>query len=156
MGKNQIKIIEFKPEFAKDFAALNYEWLHKYFEVEPHDTEILENPKEFILDSGGQIVMALFNQKVVGTVALIKMNPHMVELSKMAVTKAYQGLKIGNKLMEAAIELARKMKFATIMLESNRKLVPAISLYKKFGFVEVPTNPNSEYKRADIKMELHL
>ena len=39
-----------------------------------------------------------------------------------------------------------------VILYSNTKLGPAIHLYQKYGFVEVPMG-TSEYKRSNIKME---
>lgn len=48
----------------------------------------------------------------------------------------------------------KEKQIKTLILESNRKLKPALHLYKKFGFIEVSTDPNSPYERADIKMVL--
>ena len=56
--------------------------------------------------------------------------------------------------MKAAIDFAKSNNIKTIMLESNRKLQPALRLYESVGFVQIPTDPNSPYDRADIKMEL--
>jgi ribosomal protein S18 acetylase RimI-like enzyme len=42
----------------------------------------------------------------------------------------------------------------SILLYSSTKLIPAIALYRKLGFVEVPLD--GPYKRSDIKMELKL
>jgi len=39
-------------------------------------------------------------------------------------------------------------------LYSHKKLVPAINLYKKVGFVEVPLERDVHYERANIKMML--
>ena len=41
----KVRIIPFAEEFSGDFARLNYEWLKKYFVVEPHDVEMLEVKK---------------------------------------------------------------------------------------------------------------
>ena len=70
----------------------------------------------------------------------------------MAVAESWQGKKIGNLLMGYCIDFAKKLDAAKLVLYSNRKLLPALHLYKKFGFIEVPLE-NSEYKRSDIKME---
>ena len=53
------------------------------------------------------------------------------ELSKMAVSPKYQGLKIGLKLMNFCVEFAKKQQWKSITLYSHRKLVTAINLYKK-------------------------
>ena len=43
-----------------------------------------------------------------------------------------------------------------VIIYSNRKLENAIYLYKSFGFTEVELEKKSNYKRADIKLELDL
>ena len=90
-----------------------------------------------------------------GTVALINQD-NFFELSKMAVTPAYQGKKIGIQLLEHCIAFARKQQWKSITLYSHRSLVAAISLYKKIGFKEVALEADVHYERADIKMRLDL
>jgi len=74
----------------------------------------------------------------------------------MAVTPAYQGKKIGLKLMEYCIQFARAQQWKSITLYSHRKLVPAIQLYQKIGFQEIPLEEKSHYERSDIKMRFDL
>ncbi|UGU18287.1 GNAT family N-acetyltransferase [Sinomicrobium kalidii] len=155
-SRKLIEIIEFQPEYTADFARLNHEWLHKYFSVEPHDSEMLENPYPTIIRPGGQILIALAGEKAVGTAALIADSPDTYELAKMAVSEDYQGQKIGKRLMLRAIDYAIKRGKKRIFLESNTKLAPAINLYIRSGFRVVPLNPDSPYERANIKMELML
>jgi ribosomal protein S18 acetylase RimI-like enzyme len=42
-----------------------------------------------------------------------------------------------------------------LILYSNTSLKPAINLYEKFGFIEIPVG-NSEYARCNIKMKKQL
>jgi ribosomal protein S18 acetylase RimI-like enzyme len=56
--------------------------------------------------------------------------------------------------VEASIEKARQLGAHTVILYSNTRLAPAITLYRKLGFYEVPLD--GPYKRSDIKMELPL
>ena len=155
MKKEKIQIIQFETKYAKDFYNLNIEWLEKYFYVEPYDEKVLSNPKKYILDNKGYIFLAKLNTKIVGVVALIN-EKECYELSKMAVSPNYQGLKIGQQLMDYCIKFSKKKGWKEIMLYSNRKLQPAISLYKKVGFKEVALEQDVHYERADIKMKLQL
>lgn len=152
----KVKIKTFEKKYAEDFARLNYEWISKYYQVEKHDHEQLDDPKEYIIDKGGEILFGLIKRKVVGTVALIKIDEETFELAKMAVTPEYQGFNIGGKLMQACIDYSKKAGKKKIVLESNTKQIPAIRLYQKFGFKEIPLDPNSQFKRANIRMELEL
>jgi len=151
-----ITVIPFESPYSADFARLNYEWLEKYFTVEPHDREMLDAPESYIIESGGQIFFAKLGEEIVGTVALIYENEESYELAKMAVSPDYQGLKIGQLLMEHAIQYSREQGKKSIVLESNTKLTPAINLYIKNGFKAAPLNEGSPYARCNIRMELVL
>ena len=156
MEQVKVNIIPFNKQYAPDFTKLNFEWLEKYFYIEEYDREVLLHPKKHILDDGGQILFALIDGKAVGTVALIKRGEGVFELSKMAVTQNYKGMKIGQKLMYACIDYAGKQGVKVLFLDSNRKLTPAIALYNKVGFKEIPVPKGTPYKRCDIRMELYL
>lgn len=153
LKNSKVKLIDFQEQYAKDFSDINLEWLEKYFYVEDYDLEILSNPEKFILDPGGYIFFALVDEKVAGTVALIK-REGVYELSKMGVKPQFQGLGIGNKLMDFCIEFSKKQGWKRIFLDSNRKLTPAITLYQKSGFKEIPVPEDTPYERCNIRMEL--
>ncbi|MEO6656579.1 MAG: GNAT family N-acetyltransferase [Pyrinomonadaceae bacterium] len=151
-----IEIVDFSDDWAEDFASLNYEWIEKYFSVEKHDREILDDPQTFVIEPGGHIFMAIVSGLAAGTVALIPSGDGVLELTKMAVTPEFQGMGIANHLMQSCIAHAGANGTRLIFLESHRSLESALALYRKFGFVEVPGDPNSEYSRADIRMELAI
>jgi len=153
--KNVIKIISFREDLTNQFRDLNLEWLEKFFFVEDHDKEVLLHAKKHIIDKGGYIFFALYNNKVVGTVALMN-EKEGFELSKMAVLPKYQGLKIGQKLMKYCIEFAKTNGWGKLLLYSNTVLENANYIYKKYGFKEVELEADSPYLRSNIKMVLNL
>ena len=150
------EIISFQPEYAREFKDLNLDWLNKFFWVEPHDEEVLGNPEEFIIKPGGNIFFAKEEDTIIGTVALMKIEDKVFELTKMAVTPRAQGKKIGQKLMEHTLKFAKEQGWETLIIYSNRKLENAIYIYKKCGFEEIPIEQNNPYSRGDIKMKLEL
>ena len=149
---NKVIIIPFRPDLKEEIKTLNLEWLNKYFKVEAKDDRTLSDPQGEIIDKGGMIFYAKYDDKIVGTYSLLKIDGTTFELSKMAVTDGVQGLGIGNKLMKHAVKIAKEKGIKKLILYSNRKLLPAIYLYKKFDFEEVPLE-DGVYERADIKME---
>ena len=151
-----VEVIGFDERFARNFADLNYEWIEKAYTAEDHDREILDHPVEQIIEPGGQIFFALVDGEPAGTVALIEMGDDAFELAKMAVSPDHRGLGLSNLLMDACIEYSRKKGKRSIILESNTKQVAAIKLYRKYGFVETPLDPNSQFVRANIRMELAI
>lgn len=152
----KIKVIGFDERYAVDFGRLNYEWIAAGYSVEKHDREVLDHPLEVIIQPGGQIFFALVEGEAGGTVALIPMGENDLELAKMAVDPKYRGLGLGDKLMTACVEWGRKMGKRALILESNTRQIAAINLYRKHGFVEIPADSHSEYKRSNIRMELVL
>ncbi len=156
MNRTDVEIVEFEGRYAADFAGLNYEWIEKYFVIEDHDREMLDNPFENIIDPGGRIFFARVDQKIVGTVALIVADNNRFELAKMAVVPGFRGKGIGDRLIEACIEYARIEEKSSIFLLSNTLLEPAINLYRKHGFVETLFDERTPYQRVNIRMELAL
>jgi len=153
--RNTVEIISYKDKYADHFRDLNIEWLEKYFYVEEHDTEVLNNAKTYIIDNGGYIFFALIDGNVAGTVALMN-EPEGYELSKMAVSPEFQGLKIGQQLMQYCIDFAKGKNWTQLLLYSNTILENAIYIYRKYGFEEVKLEQNGPYQRGNIKMVLKL
>ena len=150
-----LTIVGFDEQLSPRFKELNVHWLKKYFVVEPIDEEMLSQPRKYIIDRGGHIFFAKVNDEIAGTFALMKSADSEYELSKMAVDEKFQGKKVGNQLLEFCIRRAKELEAKKLILYSNTILGPAIHLYEKYGFKEVPMG-NSEYKRSNIKMELNL
>lgn len=149
-------VVPFEPEYAAAFKELNIEWLEHFFWVEPHDDEVLSNPQKYIIAPGGSIFLVKEEDEVVATVALMKIEDGIFELTKMAVSPKMRGQKLGQKLMAHTLDFARKQGWKKLIIYSNTKLENAIYIYKKFGFTEIPLEKDLPYDRADIKMELPL
>ena len=154
MSEETVQIVGFDPAYAKDFADLNYQWIAESYGVEAHDHDILDHPFEAVIAPGGQVFFAIVGSVAAGTVAMIPYNDDAFELTKMAVDPAFRGRGIGDKLMQACVAFTRSSERGRIILESNTKQAAAIQLYRKFGFKETPLDPNSQYVRANIRMEL--
>lgn len=150
-----IKIVNYQPSHATAFKELNEAWINQYFEMEDSDRNMLGNPKGYILDKGGAILIAETDGKAVGTCALVKMEDRTYELAKMAVSPEARGQKIGWKIGLATIEKAKELGAEKIYLETNSVLKPAISLYKKLGFKNAE-GYCSPYARCNVQMELKL
>lgn len=154
MHDSKIHIVDYAPEHQPWFEQLNRAWIERYFSMEPPDFDILLHPETFILKDGGSILMAAYENKIVGTVALKRHSGKLFEMTKMAVDEAFRGKKIGKTLATAAIERAKGSGAEKIVLYSNTMLESAIALYERLGFREIPVD--GPYKRSNIKMELVL
>ncbi|MFH2050785.1 MAG: GNAT family N-acetyltransferase [bacterium] len=156
--KVKVKIIEFDPRYAGYFRDLNYEWLKKYFEVEPYDRIVLENPVNHIIKMGGVIFFALVDNEVAGTCALMKHAEKKYELAKMGVTEKFQNMGIGRKLVEATIEKSKQLGADKLILGTSKCLKAANHLYKKMGFDYCDINEIGPlpYIRETVVMKMDL
>jgi N-acetylglutamate synthase-like GNAT family acetyltransferase len=111
-----VKIVEYEEQYKNSFIRISYEWLKKYSLLEPEDILILNHPEEIVQENEGHILFAKYDEKVVGTVALMKIDGDTFELAKLAVAEQYQGLKIGSMLIERCIEIAKKEEAKKIIL----------------------------------------
>lgn len=88
-----------------------------------------------ILERKGALLVAAINEKVVGFGAL-KPEPgaDSVELCKLHVSKAYQGLGIGKQLSQRLLSLANELGYGLVTLHVTTTQKAAIRLYEKLGF----------------------
>ncbi|HZZ39108.1 MAG TPA: GNAT family N-acetyltransferase [Acidobacteriaceae bacterium] len=147
----------FRPGDETAFLRLNEAWISRDFALEDEDRQILSDPQTHILNPGGAICLAEVSGEPVGCCALLVMAPGELELAKMTVTESARGMGIGRRLLEFAIEEARRMSARRIYLESNTRAQAAVRLYERIGFRHLPgpLHP-SKYERANVFMELLL
>lgn len=151
-----ISVIDYRPEHQPYFEQFNRNWIEHYFWLEEVDRFVLTQPEKAIIEPGGAILVALLNNAVAGVVALRKVNDTTYEFTKMAVDERFRRKGVAEALSRAAIHKAATLQATSIILYSQTILQPAVTLYRKLGFREVPLIPGHVYKRSDIKMELVL
>jgi GNAT superfamily N-acetyltransferase len=151
-----VMIDTFRPEHAAAFDALNRAWLVAYGLLEPADELHLTDPVGHILDPGGQIYVALENQVVIGTCALVPHGPEVFEVAKLAVSPAARGRGVGRQLVDACLAFARRRGARQAVLLSSSRLGSALRLYAEVGFRSAPVPPDTPYVTADVYMELDL
>jgi len=149
----ETEIVDYEPQYAHCFKALNVDWIEQNFELEETDLKALDNPQSYVIDPGGFIFIALLKGEPIGTCALLKAGTGRYELAKMAVTEQAKGRGIGFLLGQACIDKARELNASSVFLESNTKLGPALNLYQKLGFQHV-TGASSPYQRCNVQMEI--
>lgn len=151
----KLKIIPYEQQYHLAYKKLSLEWLEKFDLFEEADIPMIENPKATILNKGGFIFLAQYEDTIVGTIALKKVKSNNFELLKLGVNTNYQGLGIGKKLVIHCIDFCKTKQAEKIILETNSKLESAIALYKKLGFQEVILT-NVNYELSDYNMKLKL
>ena len=81
-------------------------------------------------------IVAKLDNEIVGFAGIIIL-PDDVEITNIVTKKAERKKGIGKLLLDKLIEMAKETNKETISLEVNEINIPAINLYKTFGFEEV-------------------
>lgn len=148
-----MKIIEYQEIYKQDFISLNIDWIQRYFTPEQSDYDILNNVDE-LLQKGAMIYFAIEDNKVLAACMALPLQDHIWEICKLAATGQYTGKGAGSAVFKACMDYAISQGAKKLTLISNRRLKPALHIYEKFGFKEVPLNKEFwGYDRADIEFE---
>lgn len=91
------------------------------------------------------LLLAKAADNPIGAVALKEHTPETCEMKRLYVLPEAQGLGAGSLLCEALMKEAKSRGYKRMLLDSLRRLEPAVALYKKLGFTEIePYNFNPE------------
>ena len=149
-----ITVTRLRQQHAADFRRLNLEWIERLFKVEAPDLKVLDDPVGSIIRPGGMVFVALEEDAVVGTAAMIRVTAERYELAKMAVATTHQRRGIGALLGLACTTWATHRGVRVVFLETNSSLDGAIRLYERLGFRHAPWPHPSDYARGDVYMEM--
>jgi ribosomal protein S18 acetylase RimI-like enzyme len=78
------------------------------------------------------------NNEFVGCVAVRRIDDSRAELKRMYLQPQQQQKGIGSALLDHALLLARECGYKKIQLDTLSTMKPAMNLYLKNGFVEIP------------------
>lgn len=148
-----MEIIEYKNAYKQDFIDLNIDWIKRFFVPEEADYEVL-NQIESLLDSGSMIYFALEDNHVLATCMAMPLGDDVWEICKLAAAGQSTGKGAGSAVFKASMDYAIEHSAKKLTLISNRILKPALHIYQKYGFKEVPLNKDYwGFERADIEFE---
>jgi len=151
-----LTIREYSDDLAVHFRDINAEWINAMFRMEPTDQDVLDHPRERIIDAGGTILFVeARGLGIVGAGALMPAKDGGLELTKMGVRESARGLKAGEYLLAALIARAQTMDGDPFFLLTNTRCAAAIHLYEKNGFchdAEIMARYGARYERCDVAM----
>ena len=100
-----------------------------------HDMEDIQS---YYFDDGGEFLVALNGEQVIGSGALRKLDICTSELKRMWLLESYQGQGIGYRLIKHLFNFACNLGYNRIFLQSSPEQTRALAFYRKLGFVEIP------------------
>ena len=147
-----MKVIAYQPRFREDFIRLNTAWIEKYFSLEQEDRELFAHLDER-LGQGAMIFFAVEDDTVLATGMVCPLGEGRWEICKLATDEKRQGHGAGSAVFSACMNYAEKHGAEKLVILSNTALKPALHLYSKFGFSEVPVELTHGFSRVDIQLE---
>ena len=116
----------------KEYAAwLGIDLSFQHFEEE------LQSLKEMYNEADGGLILCKKENEYIGCVAIRRIDSNTAELKRMYVQPACQQQGVGKKLLEHALTLAQNCNYSFVNLDTLNHMLPAIKLYKKYGFYEI-------------------
>ncbi len=110
--------------------------------------EELKNLNSMYAFPYGGIILCRKDGEYAGCIAIRQIDAEIAELKRTYVKPSFQKQGIGNKLLQAAIDLAVNYKYKKIRLDTLRNMKDAINLYSRNGFYEIPAYYHNPQKTA--------
>jgi len=137
--------------------------LFREYEKELDENICFQNFEEELADPlkkygppSGDLMLAYWEEDVAGCIALTKMKEHgACEMKRLYVKPSFRENKIGRMLVEDLLTSAKERNYKIMRLDTFEKLQPAIQLYKKYGFKNIPSYYDNPSKGA-VYMEKEL
>lgn len=101
-------------------------------------------PGDKYMAPDGTFFLALYNNEPAGCIGLRRFDSTSCEMKRMYVKPEFRGSGIGIKLCEVFLETARLYGYARVLLDTNKEMPEAISIYRGLGFIPIPPYCDNE------------
>lgn len=149
-----MQIVPYEQKYKEAFIRLNTEWLTKLYYIESFDQYSMDHIDELI-QKGAMAFFAIDNAgEIMATCMTEPIGDNVWEICKLAAVGQYTGTGAGSAVLKSCMDYAIEHGAKKLCLITISGLKPAIHLYKKFGFVEVPYRKEIWHsEKADVEME---
>ena len=118
--------------------------------------EELENLPGKYAKPSGRLLLAVFDEKIAGCVALRKLEADVCEMKRLYVRSEFRGFGIGKKLIERLIDEAQKIGYKKMRLDTLPDKMPkAVKFYRSHGFRKIAPYYDNPHKET-LFMEKNL
>ncbi|KAF2507410.1 GNAT family N-acetyltransferase [Flavobacterium foetidum] len=140
----QVQLKPIQNEYEEQIVDLILNIQQKEFNVPItlEDQPDLLNIQNFYYEPGGCFLGAFADEKLVGTIALVKFSENAGAIRKMFVKKEYRGKEFGiaQQLLEELINFSRQNKISDLYLGTVSILQAALRFYEKNNFITIKQN----------------
>ena len=158
-NRSPICILDYRPSLKKHFYQLAAPWLLDVLNgaLETEDRFTLHNPDIAYVKPGGFVFFAQYQDKIVGCVALKRLDDDTFEFAKLFIKNDYRQLGIATKLIERCISRCIENQARELWLQTTMGMPKAHQLYYKLGFEDKEAPPQMEVlQRTEKIMYLDL
>lgn len=122
-------------------------WLNIDLGFQHFEEELLLLEKMYTLPVGG-IILCKEENEFIACVGIRRIDDTTAEMKRMWVKTNQHGKGLGSVLLQQALLLAKDCGYKKIQLDTLNTMTPAINLYRKNGFTEIPAYYHNPDKRA--------
>ncbi|WP_283591231.1 GNAT family N-acetyltransferase [Clostridium butanoliproducens] len=137
MSGKDIKILNVNEKSVSQAKNLIVRSLCEYFHS--YDSSMnpdLDNILRFYGDEKSTFLVAVYNDKVIGTGALIEETDSIARIVRMSVDNEYRKLGIGTKILYSLEQTATDRNYSKVVLETTKTWETAKSFYLSNGYIE--------------------
>ena len=154
--------IEFIRQLWTDYLTWGNDNMQALYGVHPH------NPKEAVkndikninkfLPPHGRLMFAFIDDKACGIGCLKSINSEIGEIKRMYVDPNFRKVGAGRAILQSLLNAAKDTGYKKVRLDSPKFMEAAHSLYRSFGFKDIPVYSEveipEEFRQYLLFMEL--
>lgn len=103
------------------------------------------------VEPGGEIVVAVDGDRIVGTGILITAGPGTAQLVRMSTHPEHRRRGIGRRVVAHLVERARARGFERVVIEADTPWESAVALYAACGFTIERQDPDTTHFTLDLR-----
>jgi GNAT superfamily N-acetyltransferase len=160
---NTNSIVEIREaQLPKDIESIRQLWtayltwgndkMQSLYGVHPHNpAEAVQQDIEKIdkfLPPNGRLILAFIDGKACGIGCLKSINDEIGEIKRMYVDPSFRNIGAGRAILQALLKAAKETGYTKVRLDSPKFMEAAHSLYRSFGFKDIPV-----YEEVEIPQE---
>ena len=147
-----------------DYLTWGNDKMQMLYGVHPHNPEeaVREDIRKIdkFLSPNGRLILAFIDEKACGIGCLKSINEKIGEIKRMYVNPSFRKIGAGRAILQALINAAKEVGYKKVRLDSPKFMEAAHSLYRSFGFREIPVYDEveiaEEFRQYLLFMEIDL
>ena len=156
--------IDFIKQLWTDYLIWGNDKMQMLYGVHPHNPAeaVREDIKKIdkFLPPNGRLILAFSNGNACGIGCLKSIDDETGEIKRMYVDPSFRQIGAGRAILQGLLNAAKEAGYKKVRLDSPKFMEAAHSLYRSFGFKDIPVYDeveiSEEFRQYLLFMELKL